>query len=216
MSTTSEQNEPLRPTPSTQDISTAAAAVAAALDGKIQYALVGGAACAVLGSPRVPEALEIVVPKGRTAEARTLLKQLPGSFDVEPRTLHTYFKSGQVRVRVELLAPPGMFRDGYDEMTPVVLVRDSKIRVLKPTVLLNVKCRTVQEQRTEEGRRAEAMDIVFLLGWCQRNGARPTGDEVPRATMAFVHTFISLLPSSKEHWVNAGYDLVRFCCSFRA
>ncbi|KAK7985493.1 glycoside hydrolase family 128 protein [Apiospora saccharicola] len=74
-------------------------------------------------------------------------------------------------------------------------------------LLLNSSCASVQDQHTEEVKRAHAMDIVFLLGWCCRNGVVPTSDEVPHATMPFVHTFISLLPLSKEHWVKAGYDL---------
>ncbi|KAK7996645.1 Cellulase [Apiospora arundinis] len=212
---TAQQQELPRPKPSRQHMTDAAAAVALALDGKIQYALVGSGACSVLGSQQVTENLEIVVPKGQTQQARSLLKEHPTSFDIEKRTLHTYFKSSSEpsngRVRVELLAPPGMFREEYTESTPTILAPsgDKKIRVLKPTLLLNSRCASVQDQRTEEGKRAHAMDIVFLLGWCHRNGVVPTSDEVPHATMPFVHTFISLLPSSKEHWVNSGYDLVR-------
>ncbi|KAK8867566.1 hypothetical protein PGQ11_006144 [Apiospora arundinis] len=210
---TAQQQEATRPELSRQHIIDAAAAVALALDGKIKYAVVGSGACSVLGSQQVTENLEIVVPKGQTQQTRSLLKEHPTSFDIEKRTLHTYFKSSSEpsggRVRIELLAPPGMFREEYTESTPMILIPsgDKKIRVLKPTLLLNSRCASVQDQRTEEGKRAHAMDIVFLLGWCHRNDVVPTSDEVPHATMPFVHTFISLLPSSKEHWVNAGYDL---------
>lgn len=203
------------PMPSRQHVIDAAAAVAAALDGKVPYALVGGGACAVLGSPRVTEAgLEIVVPKGRTSEARSLLKGNSEAFDVESRTLHTDFKSGGPRrVRVELLAPPGMFREDFTEATPTIRVHDGRIRVLKPALLLNAKCGSVQNRPSQERMQSDAMDIVFLLSWCYRNGVYPTSAEVPNATRALVDTFTSLVPS-KEHWVNAGYDMVRAsCCS---
>ncbi|KAK8128806.1 hypothetical protein PG984_009914 [Apiospora sp. TS-2023a] len=200
--------EPLpAPKPSRQHVVDAAAAVAFALDGKVPYALVGGGACSVLGSQRVTEDIDIVVPQGRTPEARSLLKQHPAYFDVEPKTLHTYFKSEPARVRVELLAPPGMFREDFTEDTPTIRVHDDRIRVLKPSLLLNAKCGSVQNRPNQERMQSDAMDIVFLLSWCHRNGNYPTGDEVPNATRALVDTFISLVPS-KEHWINAGYDMV--------
>ncbi|KAK7957931.1 hypothetical protein PG988_012779 [Apiospora saccharicola] len=196
------------PLPTKKHVVGAAAAVATALDGKVPYALVGGAACSALGSPRVTEEdIEIVVPKGRTSEARSLLKEHPESFDIEAKTLHTYFKNGESsRVRVELLAPPGMFREDFTEDTPTIRVHDDRIRVLKPTLLLNAKCGSVQNRPNQERMQSDAMDIVFLLSWCHRNGLYPTADEVPNATRALVDTFTSLVPS-KEHWINAGYDM---------
>ncbi|KAK7926758.1 hypothetical protein PG985_003756 [Apiospora marii] len=196
--------------PSRQQLIDAAAAVAVALDGKVPYALVGGGACVVLGSQRATEEdIEIVVPKGRTSEARSLLKEHPASFDIESKTLHTYFKSGGPGlVRVELLAPPGMFREDFTEATPTICVGDGRVRVLKPVLLLNAKCGSVQERPNQERMQSDAVDIVFLLGWCRRNGVYPTADDVPNATRALVDTFVSLVPS-KEHWVNAGYDMVR-------
>ncbi|KAK8042991.1 hypothetical protein PG994_013474 [Apiospora phragmitis] len=194
------------PKPTRQHIIDAAAAAAFALGDKVPYALVSGGACSVLGSQRVTEDIDIVVPQGRTSEARQLLRELPDYFDVAPRTLHTYFRSEPAPVRVELLAPPGMFREAFTEATPTLAVHDGRVRVLKPTLLLNTKCGSVQNRRSEERKRSDALDILFLLQWCHRNALYPTGDEVPNATEALVQTFIGLFPCA-EHWINAGYDL---------
>lgn len=203
----SEQAPRPAPKPSRQHVVDAAAAVAFALDGQVPYALVGGGGCSVLGSQRVTEDIDIVVPRDRTAEARALLKRHPAYFDIDPKTLHTYFQSEPCPVRVELLAPPGMFREDFTDATPTIRVHDDRIRVLKPTLLLNAKCGSVQNRPNQERMQSDAMDIVFLLSWCHRNGLYPTGDEVPNATRALVDTFTTLVPS-KEHWVNAGYDMV--------
>ncbi|KAK7955855.1 uncharacterized protein PG986_005077 [Apiospora aurea] len=197
------------PKPSVENIVDAAAAVAFALGDKVPYALVGGGACSVLGSQRLTEDIDIVVPRGRTSEARQLLREHPEYFDVERRTLHTYFKSEPGRVLVEILAPPAMFREEYDETTPTIRMLDDKVRVLQPTLLLNAKCGSVQNRRSEDKKKSDALDILFLLEWCYRHEIFPTADEVPNASEGLVRTFVSLFPCT-EHWINAGYDLLSF------
>lgn len=96
----------------------ACAAVAAALAGT-RYAVVGGAACVLLGAGRRTEDVDVVVLKGGVQAARKLLSQAP-SINVDPRTRHTTFTPASTDI--ELLSPPGMFRQAFTEETATLMV----------------------------------------------------------------------------------------------
>ena len=135
----------------------AAQAVGRVLGDQV-YAIVGGAGCALLGSPRTTTDVDIVVPRGQTMEIRKLFKGQEG-FVVEERTLHTYFSSNP-RVDIEILTPPMLFKEAFDASTPTVMIGSAK--VLKPALLLNAKCHSIMG-RGETKTRSDAHDISFLL-----------------------------------------------------
>ncbi|RDL42339.1 uncharacterized protein BP5553_02318 [Venustampulla echinocandica] len=151
------------------------------------YAIVGGASCSILGSMRTTHDVDIVVPKGATKQARMLLKNDAELYDVDNKTLHTYYKSNPP-VEIQILASPSLFQETFDESTPVITI--DGINVLKPTLILNAKCRSILGRRTGERKLADAADIQFLLGWCSTNNCIPTAAEVPNASKEFIEWFI--------------------------
>ncbi|KAG9232994.1 hypothetical protein BJ875DRAFT_379505, partial [Amylocarpus encephaloides] len=157
-------------------IRAAAGAISYSLNDRV-YAVVGGAACSLLGSTRETDDVDIVVPQDVTRDTRRMLKDEPTYFHVEKKTLHTYYKSDP-KVEVEIIAPPALFRESFDNNTPVVLVDD--IRVLKPSLILNAKCNSILGRASEGEKTTDATDIKFCLWWCASNNARPTTAEVPR------------------------------------
>jgi len=167
------------------------------------YAVVGGAACAVLGSGRETTDVDFVVPQGATATMRKVLKDQPKYFDVDGRTLHTYYKSTPP-VEIEIVAPPALFKERFDASTPTIVVEG--VKILKPALILNAKCRSVLGRATAEKKYNDAQDIQYLLYWCAKMETRPTAEEVPNATRDFVLWFISEY-KGEEYWKNAGYDL---------
>lgn len=188
--------------PTPEQVCAAAKAVGYAL-GDQDYALVGGAACVLLGSTRATEDVDIVVPKGNTPAARSLLKQQIKYFDVANKTLHTTYKSTPL-VEIEIIAPPALFKEAFDASTPIIIVEGAK--VLKPVLILNAKCRSILGRAEEKKKRCDATDIQFLLSWCARNHAYPTSEEVPNASKQFVSWFIQRY-GGKDYWTNAQYDL---------
>jgi len=75
-----------------EDILEAANAIGEALSDQA-YAIVGGAACAMLGSERTTIGIDFVVPRGQTLTIKNILKQkLPGDIRIDSRTRHTFFK----------------------------------------------------------------------------------------------------------------------------
>ncbi|KAN0095131.1 hypothetical protein V8E51_015842 [Hyaloscypha variabilis] len=180
-------------------VRTAAEAVGKIL-GDTTYAIVGGAACALLGSPRTTTDIDIVVPRGQTVETRKLFRDQEG-FVVEKGTLHTYFRS-EPRVDIEILTPPILFREGFDSSTPTIMVGSAK--VLKPALLLNAKCHSILG-RGEEKTRSDAHDIDFILRWCHENNHPPMAGECPRVTRAFVAWYIQNF-GCKNDWNNAGFE----------
>lgn len=185
------------------EIRTAAMAVGSALAHCEKYALVGGSACVVLGSTRTTQDIDFVVLRGGTSNARQLLRASP-HFKVEPRTNHTVYKAERP-VEVEILAPPALFQEPFDQSTEVVTIRGTK--VLKPALLLNAKCGSIIGRPTEEKRRTDSMDIGFLLKFCAENPAYlPKAHEVPKATKQLVQTLIQRY-GGQDAWVRAGYNL---------
>ena len=187
--------------PSSDQIRAAARAVGYYL-GNRTYAVVGGAACSLLGARRGTEDVDVVVPQGATKDARTTLKNEVAYFEVQSRTLHTYYKSDP-KVEVEIIAPPSLFRENFDASTPVVIVEGTK--VLKPALILNAKCNSILGRAIEEKKQSDAEDIQFCLWWCYTNNSFPTSAEVPRANAQFVQWFISV-HGGREHWINARYN----------
>lgn len=88
MSSSSSQ---LKPSP--KEIRAASEALGALLTSRVKYAVLGGAACQLLGSGRVTEDVDFVVPKGEVKSARKLLAAEPAQFIVDKRTLHTYYRT---------------------------------------------------------------------------------------------------------------------------
>ena len=178
-----------------------ARAVGSALAQK-KYAVVGGAACVLLGSRRVTQDVDLVVPKGKTVETRNTLRNADG-FTVEPGTAHTYYQSA-VPIAIEILTPPLLFREKFDSDTPTIVVQG--VNILKPALILNAKCRSVLNRSADEKKTTDAMDIQFLLEYLAETGPRPTAAEVPIASGQFFEWFTEKY-GREDAWTRAGYDV---------
>lgn len=171
--------------------------------GSNKYAVVGGAACALLGSTRGTEGVDFVVSKGNTSAAKQLLKNQTAQFEVEKRTLYTHYK-GHPPIEIEILAPPGLSKEAFDESTPTVDIQG--VQILSPPLILNAKCQSILGRATEEKKKTDAQDIVFLLGWLAQMQTRPTPQEVPNASKAFVTWFVNKY-QGQSGWTNVGYNM---------
>ncbi len=104
--------------PSVQQVRAAARAIGSCLAGR-KYAVVGGAACAMLGSKRETQDVDFVVPQGNTRQTKLLLSNDPlDDFHVAKGTLYTTYKSTPA-VDIEILTPPALFQEWFDYSTPV-------------------------------------------------------------------------------------------------
>lgn len=189
--------------PAADLIIAAVKALAQALGADQPYAIVGGAACMLLGSDRLTTDVDLVVPKGETKNARQLLKNQKEHFIVDTRTNHTIYL-GPPPIEIGILTPPALFREPFDASTGTIDVDGT--RVLKPTLILNAKCRSVIDRPGEAKKTTDAQDIKFLLTWCVNHGMYPTETEVPNATKEFVEYFVATY-GGQELWLNVGYDV---------
>ncbi|KAI0123240.1 hypothetical protein BJ170DRAFT_713364 [Xylariales sp. AK1849] len=188
--------------PSNAQTRAATLAVAYALSD-LKYAVVGGGACSMLGSMHETEDVDFVVPKNGTKNARDLLKKQPDHFEIDKKTLHTSYKSDP-KVEIEILTPPALFREEYTESTPIIMI--DGVRILKPALISNAKCRSILGRHAEGKKQSDATDILFLLGWCYTKKMHPTSTEIPNATKDFVLNFISVYGGEKL-WRDTGYNL---------
>lgn len=183
-------------TPSPSEVLSASKAIGQALQGST-YAIVGGAACQLLGSTRITEDVDFVVPQGKTRDARTSLRD-SGQFQIEARTLHTRHQS----VGIEILAPPAMFKERFDADTPVQLIHG--IKVLQTPQLLNAKCRSVTGRATNDKKQTDAADIIFLIDHLAAKGGLTAAEklQVPNATVEFIRWFDVTFEEAR--WAAAG------------
>lgn len=188
--------------PTVEQVRSAAQKVGSVL-GSTKYAVVGGAACSMLGSSRVTEDVDFVVPRNGTVSVKNQLKAEAASFSVDPRTRHTYFQSTPP-VEIEVLAPPALFKEAFDESTPTISVQG--VEVLKPALILNAKCRSILGRANQSKKDTDAQDIMFLLGYLAKTNTKPSSQEVPNATKQFVDYFVGAY-HCQELWEKAGYDL---------
>ncbi|KAB8276058.1 hypothetical protein BDV30DRAFT_246744 [Aspergillus minisclerotigenes] len=185
-----------------EEIRAAAMAVGNALGGCEKYALVGGNTCVVLDSTRATQDVDLVVLRGGTSNARQLLHASSYS-KVEPRTNHTAYKAERP-VPIEILTPPLLFRESFDQSTEVVAV--GSVKVMKPALLLNAKCSSITSRPTEDKRKTDSLDINFLLRFCARTPEYlPKAMEVPNARKELVQYLVQFY-GGQEAWVRAGYN----------
>ncbi|KAF1973758.1 hypothetical protein BU23DRAFT_464108, partial [Bimuria novae-zelandiae CBS 107.79] len=168
----------------------------------------------LLGSPRTIEDVDVVVPKDAVAAARTLLVAASGHFTVDPRTRHTHYITSPA-VEIEILSPPTLFQETFNLDTPThsITIGDRSIRVLKPALILNAKCRSILGRSNDEKKKTDAADITFLLWWLATNNAFPLAQEVPNASKEFVTWFIGKYGNA-EYWTGARFNLKRGELSF--
>lgn len=189
-----------------QDVHEACAALGACLGKNVKYAVVGGAACQLLGSTRETEDVDFVVPQGQVAAARALIGGDKERFTVEPRTLHTYYKSTS-QLRIEIISPPGTFKESFDADTSTytINVDGCNVEVLHPLSILNAKCRSILERASDEKKKSDAYDIGFLLWWLAENKIFPTGQHAPNVSGEFVEWFI-VTYQGDELWTRVNFD----------
>lgn len=194
------------PYPNPQDVRRACAALAACLGKNVKYAVVGGAACQLLGSTRETEDVDFVVPQGQVAGARAIVAADKDRFTVEPRTRHTYYKSSP-QVEIEIISPPGTFKETFDANTSTftINVDGYPVEILHPLYILNAKCRSILGRANYDKKSSDAIDIQFLLWWLATNQIFPTAQYVPNATGEFVEWFIANY-QGEEYWTRANFD----------
>jgi hypothetical protein len=171
------------------------------------YAIIGGTAVQLLRSMRLTEDVDFVVPQGTVAAARKMIARAKDEFTVHPRTRHTHYRITQTPVEAEILSPPALFKKIFDAETPVheVVVDGQSIRILKPALILDAKCRSILGLPTEKKKLNDAIDIIFLLQWLAANNTVPLAHEVPNASKGFVELFIKTY-NGIEDWTNSGYS----------
>ena len=188
------------------DVISAAKAIAYALEENEEaYAVVGGAACALLGSPRITGDVDIVVLQGHTSTARNMLKSKPEYFSVDNRTRHTHFLS-QPPVEVEILTPPSLFRGSFNSSTRTM--KTQGVKILDPRYLLDAKCNSILGRSSADKKGTDAQDIEFLLKFLARNGVPVNWTEVPNANQQFVKWFsYHYLQNSTQLWEDLKYQI---------
>lgn len=188
-------------------------AVASALSETVHYAVLGGAACSILGSTRQTEDVDVVVPQNVTRHARAALR---ASSSVESRTNHTTYlfdhdtTSGGTQtepIDIEILTPPSLFQDEYTSDTPVFDI--GGVCVLHPMRILTSKCNSVVQRSSPQKRQTDIIDIKFLLNTIITHQMYQSPAELTRLRTLISEEWITYYvkafdPASLGLWVGLG------------
>jgi hypothetical protein len=179
----------------TDDILETTTAIANVLkENSVRYAIVGGAGLIAMGSSRVTEDVDLVVyPPSAVKTAKDLMRGSPG-FSMDPRTRHLSYQTKQDRViDIQVLSFPGTFKAEFNESTAVVDTPSGAVVVDLP-VYLESKCGAIQTRASDDKRKTDLDDIVFLLKSLEQEERKLQQSEVPSATKELISTYERFLP----------------------
>lgn len=171
-------------TPSPEQVREVCKALATCLGEEFEYAIVGGAACQLLGYPDATEDVEFVVPQGADVEARKRLAADKDHFTVDPPTQYIYYRLVSPEIRVRIISPPEIFMETFDATmaTHTLSVDDCSVKILYPTFILNAKCRHTPERESDDMTQTDLESIAFLLKWLAYNIVRPSTPDTSQGT----------------------------------
>jgi hypothetical protein len=120
-------------------IMSAAIALSQAI-AKEPYAFIGGAACQLLGSARVTQDVDFVIPRGMPPRILEILGQ-SAFFHVTPNRKVSFVSMPGTVVHVNIMSHPQRFPERYDETTPTIII--AGVGLLHPVLILNITCDSV-------------------------------------------------------------------------
>lgn len=163
--------------------------------GDTRYAIVGPCALGLLdiNIKRPVQDVEVFVPTGQTAEtAKALCAPQNNGFKSSTSTgkLRVWYEKDGSKVPI-LFREPGRLHQKYPDANGFFMV--GKVRVLKASLLLNIRCNSWslnQASGNREKQDQDAADIDHLLKYI----ALQTKDELPHATPTFLVKFAASKP----------------------
>jgi len=184
-----------------QTITEACRATGQALSNE-PYALIGGAACSLLGSRRGTYDIDIVVLDGRKRAVVSQLDNLP-EFGVERGSMRTWYNASNGNHYNLDVMEPSTIHQQFTGSTETINVQG--ITVLKPVNILNFKCFSyVDRSRPAQKKQNDGRDIRFLLDYMIQHGERVHNGQLRFADEDFLVDYISSYPDTKDKWVQIG------------
>ncbi|KAH6632870.1 hypothetical protein F5144DRAFT_489988 [Chaetomium tenue] len=160
--------------------------------GDTRYAIIGACALGLLdiNIKRPVQDVEVFVPTGQTAKTATALCAPPNNgFKSSSSTgkLRVWYEKDGNKVPIRFREPAWLQQD-YPNANGFFMV--GKVRVLKASLLLNIRCYSWSQQTTASGKDQDAADIDHLLKYI----ALQTKEELPHATPMFLVKFAASKP----------------------
>ena len=186
-----------------QDLLTASFEAGQVLRGQ-PYALIGGAACSLLGSQRGTADLDILVPEGQKRATQLLLADAP-TFGYDAQTRQTWFNAPNGNYHNIDVMAGSRVGTVLDSQTPTMLINGA--RVLPPGVLLRMKCLSWSEMDTKRDQTKkghDAGDIRFLLEYMVENRITVDPQVMRGVNGDFFDGWLRRYPETQQDWLAVG------------
>ena len=167
------------------------------------YAVIGGAACSMLGSSRGTHDIDIVVPDGTKPAAISALRS-SRAFGVEPGSQRIWYNASDGRhYNLDIIESSSIYQQFNCTQTETITVNG--VRILKPSLMLNFKCFSwTAENRSQQKKNNDAKDISFLDTYIAKRGERINGGEVRFADGDFFMNYLVSYPETRKAWQMIG------------
>ncbi|KAK4139268.1 uncharacterized protein C8A04DRAFT_33267 [Dichotomopilus funicola] len=172
------------------------------------YAIIGACALGLLGINRAVEDVEVFVPAGETGETvKTLCAPKNSAFKnrQEGGKLRVWYEKEGKRVNI-YFREPGRVQQEFPACLNNGTVKVGQVYVLKPTLLLNIRCASWTENRAQNRRERQdqdAADIDHLLKFI----ALQIKGELPHANAEFLLRFAASKPIVQAGFMALGIRL---------
>jgi len=143
----------------------------------ISYVLLGGTACAALGSPRTTKDIDMIAYKSGGGEVKALLEELKGRL-VEKVDKYGCPEHTMDGIEVDIFDPENWpERPQYKTFlsqpyTAKLPLTGSSIKIPQPTALLAEKKQSSQDRAGNQKGDNDKADVEFLTGYINKHGGK--------------------------------------------
>jgi len=176
-------NSPERVKPPMEAILQCIAAISNALNGREDYAIIGGAALIATGfKGRTTEDVDVLVRVGTTFSIKNILSTHLG-FSLDVRTRHLLFTPDPPdwTIPIDVLTP-SLAHIPETEISEAV-ESDAGARIVRPAALLNYKISSSYTRSTVEKKMTDWTDVEYLINWHLFNGITLSPGAIRNATV---------------------------------
>lgn len=167
------------------------------------FAILGGAALKLLGSPRNTADIDLLVPDGRKKATIAALRS-HSDFGADSGSLmkRMWYTDSRGRNHNIDILEPSMIGGRFDPRKDILNFKS--VNLLRPEMILNYKIVSYEGREKQNKKAHDRHDILWLIGFLAKKGIVMGPRDVPACDADFLDEIIALYPASRKDWQAIG------------